>query len=152
MSTHVTTSSKVCYALFVFGPPRIYASRHRRLALQCVEEGSNYLHRSPANRKGTQCRGYNWATLLLGYINPGTWAPVLGSLESETVKYGHESCGARTWEWMLWRGPTAIINDKPILSSERMLHKDDDRKCSFGKNKCWPWVSRGLEPRRTGWR
>jgi hypothetical protein len=46
--------------------------------------------------KGTQCRGYNWATLLLEYINTGTWAPVWGSLESDTVKYGHESCVVRT--------------------------------------------------------
>jgi hypothetical protein len=96
MSTHVTTSSKVCYALFVSGPPRIYASRHRRLALQCVEEGSNYLHRSPANRKmqrkgNVVPGGYNWATLFLGHINTGTWAPGWGSLESQTVKCGHES-------------------------------------------------------------
>jgi hypothetical protein len=25
---------------------------------------------------------------------------------------------------MRWRGPAAIVNNKPILSSERMLHKD----------------------------
>jgi hypothetical protein len=36
-----------------------------------------------------------------------------GSLESETVKYGHESHGTRT------RGPGAKLNDRPVLSSER---------------------------------
>jgi hypothetical protein len=30
-----------------------------------------------------------------------------------------------------WRGPAAIVNDRPILSSERMLHKDCNRKCSL---------------------
>jgi hypothetical protein len=29
--------------------------------------------------------------------------------------------------------PTAIVNDRPILSSERMLHKDYNRKYSFEK-------------------
>jgi hypothetical protein len=34
-----------------------------------------------------------------------------GSLESETVKYDHESHGTRTREWLRWRGPAAILND-----------------------------------------
>jgi hypothetical protein len=29
---------------------------------------------------------------------------------------------------MRWRGPAAIVNDRFILSSERMLHKDYNRK------------------------
>jgi hypothetical protein len=42
-----------------------------------------------------------------------------GSLESETVKYGHESYGTRTQKWLPWRGPVAIANNRPVLSSER---------------------------------
>jgi hypothetical protein len=76
---------------------------------------------------GTQCWGYDWATLFLGDINTRTWAPGWGSLESETVKYGHESCGTRTWEWIYWRGPAGVVNDQPILSLERMLRKDNSR-------------------------
>jgi hypothetical protein len=34
---------------------------------------------------------------------------------------------------MRWRGPEAIVNDRPILSDERMLRKDYDRKCSIEK-------------------
>jgi hypothetical protein len=34
---------------------------------------------------------------------------------------------------MRWRGPAAIVNDRPILPSERMLYKDYDRRCSFEK-------------------
>jgi hypothetical protein len=32
---------------------------------------------------------------------------------------------------MRWRGPAAIENDRPILSSERMLYKDYDRRSSI---------------------
>jgi hypothetical protein len=42
-----------------------------------------------------------------------------GSLESETVKYGRESHGTRTRERLRWQGPAAIVNDRPVLSSER---------------------------------
>jgi hypothetical protein len=36
---------------------------------------------------------------------------------------------------MRWRGPAAVVNDIPILSSERMLrvYKDYDRRCSIEK-------------------
>jgi hypothetical protein len=30
-------------------------------------------------------------------------------------------------------GPAAIVNDRPIFSSERMLHKNYNRKYSVGK-------------------
>jgi hypothetical protein len=45
------------------------------------------------------------------------------SLKSETVKYGHESQGARTLERLRWRRPAAYIKDRPVLSSERVSHK-----------------------------
>jgi hypothetical protein len=32
---------------------------------------------------------------------------------------------------MRWRGPAAIVNDRTILSEERMLYKDHDRRCSI---------------------
>jgi hypothetical protein len=47
-----------------------------------------------------------------------------GSLESETVKYGHKSHGTLTRKWLRWRGWAAIVNDRPILSSERPPHID----------------------------
>jgi hypothetical protein len=34
---------------------------------------------------------------------------------------------------MPWRRPAAIVNDRPILSSERMLYKDYDRRCLIEK-------------------
>jgi hypothetical protein len=39
-----------------------------------------------------------------------------------------------------------------ILSSERKLYKDYGRRYSIGKKIVWPWVWRGLAPRRTDWR
>jgi hypothetical protein len=32
-----------------------------------------------------------------------------------------------------WRGPAAVVNYRPILSSERMLHKDYENKYSVEK-------------------
>jgi hypothetical protein len=42
-----------------------------------------------------------------------------GSLESETVKYDHESYKTWTRKWLRWWGPAAIVYDRPILLSER---------------------------------
>jgi hypothetical protein len=46
-----------------------------------------------------------------------------GSLESETVRYGSESHGSRTRERLRWRQPAATVNDRPVLSSERVRHQ-----------------------------
>jgi hypothetical protein len=32
-----------------------------------------------------------------------------------------------------WGGPAAIVNERPILSTERMLHKDDNHKSTVEK-------------------
>jgi hypothetical protein len=32
---------------------------------------------------------------------------------------------------MRWRGPAATVNDRSILSSERIVHKDYDGRCSI---------------------
>jgi hypothetical protein len=34
---------------------------------------------------------------------------------------------------MHWRGPAATVNDRLVLSSERKLYKDYDRRCSIEK-------------------
>jgi hypothetical protein len=41
---------------------------------------------------------YNWANLFLGDIDTGLGPPSWGSLDSETVNYGHESRRTRTQE------------------------------------------------------
>jgi hypothetical protein len=60
--------------------------------------------------------------------------PGSGRLESETAKYGRGSRGTRTLELLRWRALAAILNDRPILSSERMLHEVYNLKCSVEKN------------------
>jgi hypothetical protein len=45
-----------------------------------------------------------------------------GHLKSETVKFG--PLGTRTRERMRWQGPAACAKDRPVLSSERMPHKN----------------------------
>jgi hypothetical protein len=105
--------------------------------VSCVEVGPNTstvsLRVIGGDEKRTQCPGVQLDHLFLGDINTGSWASGWASLESETGIYGHESRGTRTWEWLRWRGPAAIVNDTRILSSERMLHEVYNRKCSLGK-------------------
>jgi hypothetical protein len=45
-------------------------------------------------------------------------------LVEETIKYGHESQGTRTIERLRWQGPAAYTKGRPILSSERVRHKN----------------------------
>jgi hypothetical protein len=59
--------------------------------------------------------------------------PCLDSLESEKAICGHGTRGTRTREWLRWRGPASIVNGRPILSSERMLYKGCNGKCSVGQ-------------------
>jgi hypothetical protein len=47
-----------------------------------------------------------------------------GGLESETVKYDLEFQGTRTRQRPRWQGPAAYTKDRPVLSSERALHKN----------------------------
>jgi hypothetical protein len=61
----------------------------------------------PENITGPPC---SWGIKIRGRGPPG-W----GSLESERVKYVHESRGTRTWDWLRWRGPAAIINDREVV-------------------------------------
>jgi hypothetical protein len=82
-----------------------------------------YLHRSPASRrrrrKGNPVPGGKTGPpCCCGIKIRGPGFVGWGSLEFETVKYGHGSRGTRTREWLRWRGPAAI------LSSQRMSHKD----------------------------
>jgi hypothetical protein len=62
--------------------------------------------------------GSNTSTVILQVVG----GDEMDSLKSETVKYGRESKGARTREWLLWLGLAAIVNDRPVLSSERAPH------------------------------
>jgi hypothetical protein len=47
---------------------------------------------------------------------------VVGGDETERVNYGRESHGTRTRDRLRWRGPAAIVNDRPVLLSERAPH------------------------------
>jgi hypothetical protein len=45
---------------------------------------------------------------------------------------------------MRWRRSAAIVNYKPTLSSERMLYKDYDRRCSIKKKEIVAVSLKGL--------
>jgi hypothetical protein len=59
--------------------------------------------------------GWNTSTVTLRVVE----GDEKGSLESETVKYGHEFYGTRPRKLLRWRGPAVIINDRSVLSPER---------------------------------
>jgi hypothetical protein len=65
-----------------------------------------------------------------------------GRLRSVTVKYGRESQGTRTWERIPWQGPAAYTKERPILPSERMPHRKQDRNCQTKIN-IWSWAPDG---------
>jgi hypothetical protein len=71
-----------------------------------------------------------------------------GSHSLQTVKYGHEFRGTRNSKWLCWRRPAAIVNDRLILTSERMLHKDYYHKSS--NEKTFVMHLKGLDA-KTNW-
>jgi hypothetical protein len=96
-------------------------------------ERTLYLHSSPASRRRRWKRNPMPGDItgpppFLVDINTGTWSSRLRE--------------SRIWDSKMWSWvprdsnprmtalakSTAIVNDRPILSSERMLHKDYDRK------------------------
>jgi hypothetical protein len=117
------SASRICIYIYIYMVPYGGGIEYIHLTLRIVE----------GNEKEPSAWGYNRANLFLGDISRATWPPRSWSLQSETVNYIHNSRVTRTWEWLSWRGPAAIVNERDILSSQRMLHKDYNRKCSVGK-------------------
>jgi hypothetical protein len=63
--------------------------------------------------------GSNTSTVTLRVVR----GDEMGSLKSETVKYGREYEGIRARERLRWEDPAAYTKDSPVLSSERAPHK-----------------------------
>jgi hypothetical protein len=117
--TYNNFRSLLCYVLF--GPLRVYVSWHSKLALQGVEEGSNYLQHRSASRKrrregnsvpggitGPPCP---WGIEIRGPDPPGCW-----SLECETIKCAHESCCYPLLPMRSLNGPESMSGLKPDLT------------------------------------
>jgi hypothetical protein len=64
------------------------------------------------------------------------------------LKYGHESRGTRTREWLRCRGPAANENDRPLHSTERAAHINKPTTVSAIKM-CSLAAVEGLTPRLT---
>jgi hypothetical protein len=91
----------------------------RWLPVACVEVGSNISNvalRVEATKREPSAWGMTRSPCSWWGRNTGTWPSRLGGSRS------YESRGKRTWEWLRWRGPAAILNDRHILSSERTPH------------------------------
>jgi hypothetical protein len=91
--------------------------------------GVEYLHRDPESRRRRR----------------------KGSFESETVKYGRESQGTRTREWLRWRGPVAIVNDRPVFSSERAPQNNKPATVRQLKSGRKPQIGALFQDRLAGW-
>jgi hypothetical protein len=81
------------------------------------------LYKRPCRSEWSQSHveaGSNTSTVALQIVG----VDEKGSLKSETVKYDHESYRARTRKRLAWRGPAAIVNDRPFFSSERSPHSN----------------------------
>jgi hypothetical protein len=57
---------------------------------------------------------------------------ILGTMFFRAVQSGKKGMELVNWGSIDERS-SIFIRDKPILSSQRMLHKDYNRKCSVGK-------------------
>jgi hypothetical protein len=134
--TIVINRNGVFYSVRAMGLSERQLGRPSQLRVVPYGGRVEYLYRSPTSRrrrwKGNPVPGgitrppCSW-----GDINTGTWLCRLW--ESRVWGSKMWSCGTHTWEWLRWRGPAAIVNNRRILSSQRMLHKDYDLKCLFGK-------------------
>jgi hypothetical protein len=76
--------------------------------------------RSRAVKKKRVETGSNTSTVTLRVVG----GDEKGSLKSQTVKYGLETKGPQIQEGLHWRGPVVYTKDRPVLSSERTLHKN----------------------------
>jgi hypothetical protein len=93
----------------------------------CINNQSFARQPNPSIRFAKDCILKGWLSVEAGSNTSTVTLRVVGgdekgSLKSETVKYGRESQGTGTREWLRWRGPGEIVNDRPVLSSERALH------------------------------
>jgi hypothetical protein len=119
-------SRTVGTAFSVRSVPKCYKQTMELIQSTPCGGGVECLHRSPARRRSRRKGnpvpgGYKYRDLALQ-----VWG-----VSNQTVKYGCEFRGTRTWG-LRWQWRAATVNDRPILSL-KMLHKDDDRKCSVGE-------------------
>jgi hypothetical protein len=86
-----------------------------------------------ATKREPSAWGYNWATLLLGDLNTGTWPSRLGESRIWDSKiWSRVPQESNPWMTVLEK-PAAIVHYRPILLSERMLHKNFESMYSAEK-------------------
>jgi hypothetical protein len=61
-------------------------------------------------------------TVAMEQLSKHFFAETNSRTNSRAVSCGRESHGTRTRKLLRWRGPAAIVNDSPVLSSERAAH------------------------------
>jgi hypothetical protein len=112
----------------------------------CVEAGSN-TSTAAQSYEATKKESNAWS-IAGSSCSCGIWirgpGPLgLGSFESETLRCGYESRGTRNREWLCWRGPPAVVTDRPVFPSEKAPHKKPDSNKNLVLDPRW-----GLTPNR----
>jgi hypothetical protein len=92
---------------------------------------------------------HNWAILFLEDINTRIWPYRLGKV-LETVKYGQEYCSTWIWEWLSWQDPSAVVNYRPIIWSERDPTSTTPNYLTVIK--IWSWAPDGCLTSRQDYR
>jgi hypothetical protein len=91
--------------------------------------GAEAIQRDSRNNQGVTHvkKESNASTVILRVVG----GDEMGNLKPEAVKYGREYRGTWTRERLHWQEPAACTstNDRPVLSSERVPHKKQDRNC-----------------------
>jgi hypothetical protein len=106
--SHITMMKELLEAVFsVTSDPRLYAGTRIGAVVWKI-----------ATLGALNAWGYNWATLFVGESGLPGWENV----KIDSVRYGYEPRGIRTRERLRWRGPAAIVNYTPVLSSESVPH------------------------------
>jgi hypothetical protein len=67
----------------------------------------------------------------------------MGSLKSQTVKYGREYQGTRTWERLRWEDPAAYKKRQTRPLVREGAPQKQDRNCQIVIDNIWSWVPDG---------
>jgi hypothetical protein len=76
----------------------------------------------------------NWAIPCRGGVQCLHYSPASRRRQRKRNSRIWDSKGVRTRKWTSWRGPAAIVNDKPVLLSERASYVNKSQLPNNNKN------------------
>jgi hypothetical protein len=104
-------------------------------------------------KRELSARRYKYATLSFGDITKESCPSGMVDTQIRQQGYCHAFWGACTRGWQRWQGPVTLVrvNYRPVLSSERSLHKKNKNSDCPTVIQVWSWAPGGCHtPRPTG--